>query len=413
MTDTNSNILENVGISLDKLEEIFTKNGMSNEQEKYLNATKRHYNALCENMDDLHKTLKKEAKINETKLPEYPALINLLHSASSTLISGGITTAIALIVLFVLGGGNPEAWSSMLQWIGFGLGAGVAAPIGIAIKSSNKKHFNVDDPKSQGLIERAIVRRLNKKLDNIASIKVSTEGKSDKIIKGDYKLKETITVKKDKKNSKGQTYTVTKHINQLKEEYKDLPFFTKRKLNKIIESIDESYDGMNKMGTTTLTRGIMDLKSSYKEQYINIRNNHLELIDEKIDDLSQTIESSNVTQKSINEKIKQLSVISRGLGEEMNELGKISTSIKTILELCEDWKNQTENKKYIEQLDSIIQEGKDILEKYDSSIIADSKSIISSVNDIIESAKKKIEEMKANNKSKDVPKVLETTGKRK
>ena len=181
-------------------------------------------------------------EVNEKKMKKhekYPAEINAYHTAFATILGGSILTTLYLGTGYLLGGANMEAWSSTLMIIGGTAGAIPAIPVGITSYIMNRKNFdrNTLDKKKLHFFEKMIMKRVKKKERAFSLLAAQVQTNLPEILSGDYSITETRTVTKTKKDGK----VVTREVEEYKDEYKNLPFFTRRKLKKVIKQVNSEY----------------------------------------------------------------------------------------------------------------------------------------------------------------------------
>jgi hypothetical protein len=181
-------------------------------------------------------------EVNEKKMKKhekYPAEIHAYHTAFATVLGGSIITTLYLGTGYLLGGANMEAWSSTLMIIGGTVGAIPAIPACITSYVMNKKNFDRDTLQGKKLhfFEKMIMKRVVKKERAFSLLAAQIQTNLPEILSGEYSITQTRTVTKTKKDGK----VVTREIEEFKDEYKNLPFFTKRKLKKVIKKVNSEY----------------------------------------------------------------------------------------------------------------------------------------------------------------------------
>ena len=181
-------------------------------------------------------------EVNEKKMKKhekYPAEINAYHTAFATILGGSILTTLYLGTGYLLGGANMEAWSSTLMIIGGAVGAIPAIPVGITSYIMNRKNFdrNTLDKKKLHFFEKRIMKRVKKKERAFSLLAAQVQTNLPEILSGEYSITTTRTVSKTKKDGR----VVTREVEEYKDEYKHLPFFTRRKLNKVIKQVNSEY----------------------------------------------------------------------------------------------------------------------------------------------------------------------------
>ena len=185
-------------------------------------------------------------EVNREKMErheKYPLAINAYHTGIATVLGSALLSLGFLGTGYLLGGSNMEAWSSSLMLIGAGVGALPGVPVAIVNYLSNRKHFNRQEveKKKFNFIEKRIMKRVKNKEYANALFAMQIDTNMSQILGGKFSLKEKKTVTKT--NRKG--IVTTKEVEVYKEEYQHLSFWTKRKLNKVINAFNEQYAALN------------------------------------------------------------------------------------------------------------------------------------------------------------------------
>lgn len=200
----------------------------------------------------------KLGEVNEEKMrrhEKYPAEINAYHTAFATVLGGSILTTLYLGTGYLLGGANMAAWSSTLMVIGGAVGAVPAIPIAITSYVMNRKNFdrNTLDKKKLHFFEKMIMKRVKKKERAFALLATQVQTNLPEILSGEYAITETKTVKRTKRDGT----VVTREKEVFKDEYKNLPFFTRMRLRRVIKKVNEEY--------STLLAAEKELKARVEE----------------------------------------------------------------------------------------------------------------------------------------------------
>ncbi len=174
----------------------------------------------------------------------YPNSMKTYHGIRAAVITGIITSAATYGLLALLGQGNPLLWSSTLRTVCIGMSLPVAmGAAAIPTVLSVKKFFNAQKNKRKPkvrFIEKRILDREQKRQAAFSTLALKAQTSLDAILTGDVSLQKEVKVKGKMFGFFGPIVTKSKFVyNDEFKELEHLPFFTKRKLNKIINSYTE------------------------------------------------------------------------------------------------------------------------------------------------------------------------------
>lgn len=403
MAKLNSDVLNNLEAFITKMEKLFPEGKRSKQIDTLLRAAKESYAELEGDIHKLKQEFEKEANGNE-KEDKYPSEIRRHHNIISGII-GGLLTAGGLFGLsYLLGGSNIDAWSRFLVLMNASIGAFVGAAIAIPIKVLNKLKFDLNHPR--GLVEKRILKRLNKRKMSATALNSEIDLYIDDIIQGKYNFKERITINKKRFNLKGQSRLITREVTQFKQKFKKLSKPAQRRLGRVISKINGNFNDFTQAGSASLNYGILSLCSDYDDKSKVITNDTVPLILEQIKNLETILTSPSATQKQIKECVEVITKLCNGLKTEMSELSDISSAIKTIIPLGDSLSQNIVDSDSLNLVNKSTAKAKQITTQADADIVKKCAAVISSANAVITKANDTINALKESRKAKRKPKEV-------
>lgn len=279
--------LKKINETLKRFDDLDPKDGREANIKNLANLGKLYLQNIQEDQEKLDKIfLNKEGDLKRIqKRANYPFEVGLLHSGISTGFGTVTLTGIFLGIAYYLGGPDISLWSGPLMWIGAGLGTFFAAPVAIASNIIQRKSFNSAKPK---FYEKRAIKRARDKQMSLSKMASKQNRLIDEIVEGKYKLTETKQVQKGKK-------IVTKKV--LKEEFKNLPWFTKFRLKRILSRIEDN--------NSKLAEAYSELEARTKEKVTLSSANKMESLLRKIT-TSRSIEAAKQAYDSMGVELNKI-----------------------------------------------------------------------------------------------------------
>lgn len=228
------------------------------------------YNDVLDELEENQKKLRKVFELGafDAKKMErnknYPLAIRRMHDVFSIGLSAVVLVGASLGLNLFFGGDNMEAWSNSLYLQNAATAAIPAVVSYITLATQQKKHFNREKPV---LLDKLLMKRVKKRERSQALVATTLVNNMEDIIKGTYDIykieKYTATERTKDKNGNKKKTEVEKTRIVLKDEFKGLSRFKRRKMQKLFKNIKENHK---------------ELKNTYDQLSIYKENANIEAI---------------------------------------------------------------------------------------------------------------------------------------
>ena len=369
---------------------------LSENQKKLVEQLQDGLEAIEKNKTDLQNLFDIEnSKMLEDLNSLYPSDIRKFHRGVAGIIGAAAFVISYLGVGYLLGGPNIEAWSEILAIIG--ITGGVVTGTGLTVLDAVVSQKTFDKKKPRGIIEKRIMKNLNKKLLVTSSLNSDINISLDQILRGKYKFKEVVTVEKTR-NTKNGPVTKVEQVVRFTDQFKHLPRKTKRKLNKLINNMGDNYDKISLAYASIISQGIVevtnkanalidDIEDLIKDTELSIGKTKSEVHKEK-----KTQKGITVAGNSTKEKAKKLIEATKLLENYMKELDAlISIDLDDSREFVVD--------EHVKKIEKAVVQAKKIL-KEARETISESNETLKEANETLKTVKETLDQLKIISKEK-------------
>lgn len=404
MVNSNSDTLEYIESFLEKINNSFNGVKVTPEQKRFLDAINEGYDALRDDQEKLRSLFAKEFQKLQN-VGAYPKGINRLHTAIAVLVGFSLTALGGMGLTYWLGGSNLAAWSTSILLIDFVIGAGLGAGVSTPLKQGMKNHYK--EVGAKGLVENWIASIIKNRQRSIAKLDAEIDVYMDDLIKGNYRIKEVKQKQGTRYNpftKKSSTYT--KNVKEFKKNFKVLPRGTRRKLNKVINTLNNDYIDISSTSCGFIGKSILTTISQYEEKAKDLKTNYISKMNDCIEMTEKILSLPKPTQKQIKEAYDELVKVSKEFSASVKELTGISSTISDLVNLAKDVQSNIGTDDTEAIINKAIERGNSFITKAESDRKATILTVEIKTKSIELDIQKKIQKLKEANKQKKITKTV-------